>query len=57
NKPDENVVEGNAPSAPAKARIKKKFIITTIISVFLWLAIWGLTQSDLFSFRDWADKW
>ena len=41
-----------AKSAPAKPRILKKFIITTILSFVITIIIWLLTFFKIFSFKD-----
>lgn len=43
------------PGAPSSVNMKKKFIMTTVISFFIWLAVCGLIIADVFSFREWAD--
>ena len=32
-----NIIEGTAPSSPVNANIKRKFSITTIVSIVLWI--------------------
>ena len=34
---ERNVVEGTAPSSPVNPNLKRKFSITTIISIILWI--------------------
>ena len=34
---ERNVVEGTAPSSPVNPNLKRKFSITTIVSIILWL--------------------
>ncbi|MGN7438470.1 MAG: DUF1467 family protein [Alcanivorax sp.] len=43
-----------APGAPKKVDIKKKFILTTIISFILWAIIVGLIQTNIIDFRELA---
>ncbi len=43
-----------APGAPKKVDIKKKFILTTIISFILWAIIVGLIQANIIDFRELA---
>lgn len=43
-----------APGSPAKLDIKKKFLITTIVSFFVWVVVCSLIMLDIFSFREWA---
>lgn len=47
-------VAGTMPGAPADPQLGRKALITTGISVVLWLIIFGLVQSDLISFRTMA---
>ena len=49
---DGDVVKGSEPGAPAQSHIKKKFLITTIIAVIIWVAICSVIVFDLL---DWAD--
>ena len=32
-----NVIEGTAPSSPVNPNLKRKFSITTIVSIILWI--------------------
>jgi len=54
NQPDANPEVANAKSAPANPRIKKKFMITTLLSCVVWLIIYGLIESDVISFHEMA---
>lgn len=47
---------GVQPGAPKNARMGRKFLITTLVSATLWLAIFGLVEANIFSFRDWAER-
>ncbi len=38
-KSQKNVKKGNDPGAPEKPEIRKKFLITTLFSTFLWIII------------------
>ena len=40
--------EGNDPGAPNNPQLLKKFIITTIISVILWIIVFSLLNNDGF---------
>lgn len=44
----------HADGAPAEARIGRKFAITTLLSVVVWLAIFGLVEAEIVSFHDLA---
>ncbi|MCA8932129.1 MAG: DUF1467 family protein, partial [Rhodospirillaceae bacterium] len=45
---------GHAESAPARPRLRLKFLITTGIAAVIWLAIYWTEQSGLISFREMA---
>lgn len=57
---------GNAPtngheqffgkSAPANPRIKQKFMITSVLSIGIWLVVYALVESDVISFREIAES-
>lgn len=49
---EENPEEGHDPGAPANPNIPKKLLATTLISAVVWLAIFLVIVSDVFSFRD-----
>ena len=34
---ERNVIEGTAPSSPTNPNLKRKFSITTIVSIILWI--------------------
>ena len=34
---DKNIIEGTAPSSPINPNLKRKFSITTIVSIILWI--------------------
>ena len=34
---ERNIIEGTAPSSPVNPNLKRKFSITTIVSVILWI--------------------
>ncbi|HRQ60201.1 MAG TPA: DUF1467 family protein [Alphaproteobacteria bacterium] len=43
-------------SAPANPRIKQKFIITTVVSIVIWLVVFALVESEVISFREIAEQ-
>lgn len=45
---------GTAGSAPEHPDIKKKFIVTTLVSALIWLGIYGLIRADVIDFRNLA---
>jgi predicted secreted protein len=34
---EKNIIEGTAPSSPVNPNLKRKFSITTLVSVILWI--------------------
>ena len=50
--PPDTPQPGNAPSAPENPRLWLKAGITTAIAGLVWLAIYGLIESDLISLRE-----
>ena len=34
---EQNIIEGTAPSSPVDPNLKRKFSITTVVSVILWI--------------------
>lgn len=44
-----------ASGAPSKLDMKKKFLLTTLISIVLWVIVFLLIYFEVFSFRDWAN--
>jgi predicted secreted protein len=57
NNPDEKVPVGQATSAPSNPRIKKKFLITTLLSFVLWGIIVAVIHYSNFSYYDWVYNW
>jgi predicted secreted protein len=57
NAPDKVIESGNASSAPANPRIKKKFLVTTLLSFVLWAIIIAIIHYSNFSFHDWVYNW
>jgi predicted secreted protein len=47
----ENPGAGEERGAPERPELMRKAVITTIVAAVLWLAFYGLYQSDVFSFR------
>ncbi len=41
-----------APGAPKNVNIKKKFIITTLVSIVIWIAIYLTVESGIIDLRD-----
>ena len=44
-------VPGADPGAPQYNNIRRKFLITTLISIGVWLCIFLIIRSDIFSFQ------
>jgi predicted secreted protein len=51
-RPPETPEPGHAPSAPENPRLGRKALITTVIAAVVWLAIYGVVESELISFRE-----
>ena len=34
---ERNIIEGTAPSSPVNPNLKRKFSITTVVSIILWI--------------------
>ncbi|NBB83984.1 MAG: DUF1467 family protein [Alphaproteobacteria bacterium] len=47
--------EGHEPGAPVRTDLVKKALLTTAITIVIWLIIFGIVESDLLSFRDMAE--
>ena len=47
-------VEQGIKGAPENPQIKKKFLITTALSIALWLLVFILIEVDIISFRELA---
>ena len=50
----EQVEKGHATSAPARPRMALKLAITTGFSTILFVIVYFIIASDIFSFRDFA---
>ena len=50
----ENPEPGMASSAPVEPRILRKFMITSLVALLVWLVIFGIERSGIISFRDMA---
>lgn len=51
-RPPDTPQPGNAPSAPERPRLWLKAGITTALAALVWLAIYGIVESDLISLRE-----
>lgn len=45
---------GTEAAAPARPMILKKFMWTTAITAVIWVIVYVVIESNVFSFRDWA---
>ena len=52
--PPDHVGQGHAPSAPARPRLKLKFMVTTGVAAIVWLVVYAVVESGLISFREMA---
>ena len=52
NDPPEQVEQGHATSAPAKPKLLLKFLVTTIVTGVIWIAIDQAVRHGLVSFRE-----
>ncbi len=50
NAPEENPGEGHIASAPAKPRLRLKFLITTGLAAIIWLGIYLAVEMDIVDF-------
>lgn len=50
NAPSEEPVAGETGNIPAKPRLALKFLITTGLSVVIWLIIYGLIKANVIDF-------
>lgn len=48
--------DGSMPGAPMNPDLKRKVILTTLVSIGVWIVIYLLIKADLISFRDIAAK-
>lgn len=48
--------EEGIQAAPQNPRLKRKFLITTIVSVILWLVVYLLIKMDIIDFRELAGQ-
>ncbi len=56
NRPDDDLVTGHAGSAPAKPRLKVKFLVTSVIAAIILLGVHLLLQADVIDFYSEAAK-
>lgn len=55
-RPPDQVEPGHAYGAPARPRRGLKVVVTTGVTIVIWLIIYALVSADVFSFRDWAGQ-
>jgi predicted secreted protein len=56
NSPPENPVVGHATSAPAKPRLGRKFLVTTVLAAVFWLLVYTVMKAHVIDFSQWADQ-
>ena len=54
NQPSETPILGETGNVPAKPRLAKKFMITTALSVVIWLVVYGLIKANVIDFYSMA---
>ena len=55
--PDGEMAAGGWRGAPRQVRVLRVVVLTTILSILVWLAIEGLVRAEWLSFRDgWLAK-
>ena len=52
----ENPPPGHDRGAPERPQLLRKVMITTLVAAVVWLAFFVIYESDLVSFRRWADS-
>ena len=52
--PPDQIDQGHAPSAPARPRLRMKFLVTTGVAAVVWLLIFLVIESGIISFREMA---
>lgn len=54
NAPSEDPIPGETGNVPAKPRLLKKFLITTVLSIIIWLIVYGLIEANVLDFYSMA---
>lgn len=54
NTPSENPIPGETGNVPANPNLGRKFLATTILSVIIWLIVYGLIRMNVIDFYDMA---
>lgn len=49
--------KGIMPGTPLQPNMKKVFIVTTLLTIVLWLMVYGLVESDWISFSRMANEY
>ena len=50
NTPSDNPIPGETGNIPAHPRLARKFLITTGLSVIIWIVIYGLIELNVLDF-------
>jgi len=45
---ENNIVPGSEPGAPVHVNIRKKFLITTLVSAIIWIIVFLMITNDVF---------
>lgn len=53
----ENPGPGQDRGAPENPQILRKVVITSLVAAVVWIGFYFLHQTDIFNFRQWADKY
>ena len=51
---DNNIVEGTEPGAPVESQMKRKIILTTLVSIVLWVITCAVIMSGIIDPEDFA---
>lgn len=51
NRPVDNPETGHVASAPKSPNLKIKFLVTTVISAFIWIGVYGLIEMEIIDYR------
>jgi predicted secreted protein len=55
-KPLENNRDGSMPGAPVEPGLKKKVLLTSVISLIVWVVVYLIVTSGLISYREIAQR-
>lgn len=55
-KRDESGPDVTAHGAPEDPKLKRKFVLTTLVSIVVWCIVYLLIEGDIINFREIAEK-